>query len=275
MRGRGASTAGALLAAFVAVLVAALVVGVLSPAPASAWPAAPADRDISPGDQMVTAGRSCSAGFVFARGRHRYVSYPASCALARGSEPVASCRARALPRGTRVTFVDRGRVLGVGRLAWTSVRALARAGVHDHRSCAARDFALVRIVGASRARLSTDPPFWGGPSRRGPLPAPGARLFAYGKDAAHQRPYPSSRYVLHRHGGRVVLSGGPGTVPALRGAGLVDAQGRAVAMVAQVRRDGRPVAIGLAGAAAWARDHGARGLRLLPGSQPFAAFVVL
>jgi hypothetical protein len=139
-----------------AVLLAALV---LPAGPAASWPAPPPDRNISPGDQVVTAGRACTAGFVFTDRRHRtYVAYAASCALAKGSRAVNTCRARSLPLGTTVAFRDRGRTIGTGRLAWSSVAEMHRAGVTDRALCGANDLALVRMVGRNRARTIPDPP---------------------------------------------------------------------------------------------------------------------
>lgn len=270
MRSRGI---GAAATAVVTALAGVLVAVVLPVAPASGWPAPPPDRTISPGDQVVTAGRSCSAGFVFRRGHRTYISYPASCALVPGSAPVASCHARALRPGTRVTFVDRGRTIGVGRLAWTSVRAMRRAGTSDHRTCAGIDFALVRVVGRSLSKVDPDLPFWGGPTRMGPLPRERALLFGFTRDTARQRPHPAGSLVLRQTSQRLVLSG-LWPVPAVRGAGLVDGRGRAVAMVTGVGADGRAVAVGLAGAVGWVREHGAKGLRLVPGTEPFRAAVV-
>lgn len=254
-----------------AVLLAALV---LPAGPAASWPAPPPDTNISPGDQVVTAGRTCTAGFVFTDRRHRtYVAYAASCALAKGSPAVNTCGAQSLPLGTKVTFRDRGRTIGTGRLDWSSAAEMQRAGVTDRARCGANDLALVRVVGRDRARTIPDPPYWGGPSRVAGLPVAGAMVFTVDRPTRRARALPRVARLVAVHQRSAVISA-RGTHRAVRGAGLVDGRGRAVGIVSRVA-DGRQVVTGLAAATAWARSHGVPGLRLVPGTEPFEAVVVL
>ena len=64
-------------------------------------------RTIGPGVQMITAGRLCTANFVFRDARRRsYVGYAAHCAIRRGATPADGCATDSRPLGTRVRFVE-------------------------------------------------------------------------------------------------------------------------------------------------------------------------
>src|SRR5690349_2560482 len=109
----------ALRRGFLSVLAATMVAAALTVlVPSGPASAAGAGR-IGPGTQLVTAGRACTANFVFRDAAHRvYLGYAASCAT-RALVPAArACSARSLPLGTRVRLSDGGRTLGYGELRY-------------------------------------------------------------------------------------------------------------------------------------------------------------
>jgi hypothetical protein len=232
-------------------------------APTGPATAATAGR-VGPGVQLVTAGHTCTANFVFRDARHRlFVGYAASCATRRETAPGAC--ARSLPAGTKVRLVDRGRTVGHGVLRYSSLRALQRAGVSDAATCRANDFALVEIRGAARRHVSPAVPYWGGPTALGALPAAGSNVFGLA------RPTPSAR-TLPRAG--QVTTTGPTTasvstlLPSTRGArgsGFLDDSGRAVGVLTGSSASGANTVVSLAAAVAFARGHGVPGLHLVRG----------
>jgi hypothetical protein len=98
-------------------------------------------------------------------------------------------------------------------------------------------------------------------------------VFTVDRPTARARALPRVARLVAQHQRSAVISA-HGTHRAVRGAGLVDGRGRAVGIVSRVA-DGRQLVTGLAAATAWARTHGVPGLRLVPGTEPFRAAVVL
>jgi len=232
--------------------------------PAAAAPGVTAGR-IGPGTQLVTAGRSCTANFVFRDAQHRvFVGYAASCATRTPAGAAGTC-ARSLPQGTVVRLADRGRTLGYGALRYSSFRSLRRAGVTDAASCAADDFALVEIRGAARRRVSPAVPYWGGPTGVADLPAAGATVFGLARPSAAARTIPRAGQVSTVSTSiAAVTTLLPGT-RAERGSGFLDESGRAVGILTSSAASGENSVVGLAGAIAFARHHGVPGLRVVSG----------
>ncbi|HET6166622.1 MAG TPA: hypothetical protein VFE07_07315 [Marmoricola sp.] len=265
-RSRGGFVAVVVLA--LAALATALLV---STGPATA---AGAGR-IGPGTQMVTAGRTCTAGFVFRDAQHRvFVGYAASCATHR-STTSNPCRLRPLAAGTRVRFVNRGVTVGYGELRYSSLRVLRRAGVTDAATCAANDFALVQVRGAARRQVDANVPYWGGPTGVGSLPDAGATVFGLVRESATARALPRAGTVdsVDRGTAEVttLLPGGRGA----RGSGFLDASGRAVGILTRSTTSGANTVTSLAAVVGFARAHGVPGLRVVHGSEPFSGSAVL
>jgi hypothetical protein len=257
------------LAVLVALAAAVTVLGPTGPATAAA-----AGR-IGPGTQLVTAGRTCTAGFAFRDARQRvYLGYAATCATERAATTGNPCAARPLPLGTKVRLADRGRTLGTGELAYSSLRAMRRAGVTDAATCAAGDFALVRVRGALSHRVAAAMPYWGGPTGLAALPAAGSNVFGI------VRPSPGGR-ILPR-AGQVTTVGGTAMVAtpfpsggSARGSGFLDAAGRAVGILTTATASGDNTVVSLADAVAFARAHGMVGLRVLRGQSGFSGSAIL
>jgi hypothetical protein len=258
---------------FVAASVAAAVVIVLGPAgPATA---ATGGR-IGPGTQLVTAGRACTANFVFRDAENRvYLGYAASCAT-RSLVPAGdACSARSLPLGTRVRLAEGSRTLGYGRLRYSSLRALHRAGVTDAATCAANDFALVRISGAARRLVRSSVPYWGGPSDLGALPATGTMVFGLARPSATARSLPRAGTVTTESATSATVSTPLASTRRARGGGFLDDQGRAVGILTSSASNGDNTVVSLSAAVAYASSHGVAGLRLVRGHQAFTGTAVL
>lgn len=254
-----------------AVVTAALAaVSVLGPT----GPVAAADGGrIGPGTQMVTAGRTCTANFVFrdARGR-TFVGYAASCASRPAANP-GRC-ARSLPKGTRVRFAERGRTVGHGVLRYSSFRALRRAGHKDRASCVANDFALVRVRGAARRAIDPSVPYWNGPTSLGALPTDGSTVFGLARQSARARLLPRAGQVTALGETASVTTALPSN-RASRGSGFLDDAGRAIGVLTASRASGWNRVVSLAGAVDYASSHGVAGLRLVRGRGPFGGTAVL
>jgi hypothetical protein len=262
--------------ASVVVAVTAAVVSVLgATGPATAQVAGSAGR-IGPGTQLVTAGRSCTANFVFRDAQHRlYVGYAASCATRTATTGANLCSARSLPLGTRVRFADRGRTVGYGELRYSSVRALRRAGITDAATCAADDFALVEVRGATRSRVSPDFPYWGGPSALAALPAAGTTVFGLARTSAGARAIPRVGTVSSVARSTASVSTLLPSTRAARGSGFLDNAGRAVGILTTSSASGANTVVSLADAVAFARSHGIAGLHLVRGRGSFSGAAVL
>jgi hypothetical protein len=230
---------------------------------------------IGPGTQMVTAGRSCTANFVFRDARHRvYVGYAASCAT-QGTRVADACTARSLPLGTRVRFADRGRTLGYGTLRYSSLRAMHRAGVTDPATCAANDFALVRVRGAARQRVAASVAYWGGPSSIGTLPAVGTTVFGLLRPAARSRTIPRVGEVASVGTDKAIVTTALPSTRAARGSGFQDMSGRAVGILTASSGSGSNTVVSLSDAVAFARAHGVAGLRVVRGHDAFTGSAIL
>ena len=246
-------------------IVAAVLTMVGSTGPASAASASVAGR-VGPGTQLVTGGRSCTASFVFrdARG-HVYLGYAASCATRSAAAPANACSARPLPAGTPVRRVDQGRTAGYGELRYSSLRALRKAGVTDAATCAANDFALVRLRGALSHRVSAAMPYWGGPVDLAALPAAGSTVFGLARQSSGARTIPRAGQVSTTTGNAATVATLLPSTRADRGSGFLDDAGRAVGILTTSSATGENVVASLADVVAYARAHGVAGLTLVHG----------
>jgi hypothetical protein len=262
---------GFLVAAVLSAATAALtVLGPTGPAAAAG-----AGR-IGPGTQMVTAGHSCAANFVFRDARNRvYVGYAASCATTRIVPAAEACTARSLPLGTRVRFADRGRTVGYGTLQYSSLRALRRAGVTDAAACAANDFALVRVRGAARQRVAASVAYWGGPSSVGALPAAGSTVFGLLRPATRARTIPRVGEVASTTPAHAIVATALPSTRSARGSGFQDSNGRAVGILVASSRSGSNTVVSLLDAVTFAQAHGMAGLRVVRGHDAFTGSAIL
>ena len=257
----------------VVVTAIAAAVTVLGPTgPASAVDS----RRIEPGTQMITAGRACTANFVFRDPRHRvFVGYAASCATRTAAIGGNACTARPLPLGARVRFADNGRTVGYGELRYSSLRALRRAGVTDSATCAANDFALVEVRGTARRRVDPTVPYWGGPSGLGALPQVGTTVFGLARPTPGGRTLPRAGSVTSSGAGTVTVTTPLSSTRAARGSGFLDAAGRAVGILTASKASGENTVVSLAAVVAYARAHGVAGLRVAHGHDAFTGSAVI
>jgi hypothetical protein len=266
------------------VLVAALVVLVPQAAHASRW--APADRaTITPGVQMVTEGAQCTANFVFTDRRKRvYVGYAAHCAGTGEATDTDGCRAGTHPLGTRVDFVRGaspladGTVVGRGRLVYSSWVTMQHLQTRDADTCAANDFALVRVGRAHVGKVNPSVPVLGGPVGLAQAPASGSAVHSYGRSSL--RPdttlSPKDGVALGTTNGgwgSEAYTVTPG-IPGDSGSGFLDASGRAYGTLSTLGIAPLPGSNGLGSLVReldYAQAHaGIRGLRLVRGTEPFA-----
>ena len=262
---------GILATAVISVVAAVVtVLGATGPAEAAS------SSRIGPGTQMVTAGRACTANFVFRDVRGRtFVGYAASCATRTTAVGGNACTARSLPLGTRVRFAERGRTVGYGELRYSSLRAMRRAGVSDPATCAANDFALVQVRGAARQRIDSSMPYWGGPTRLGALPTAGTMVFGLVRTSAGARSLPRAGEVTAAGSRTATVSTPVASTRAMRGSGFLDGSGRAVGILTASTTAGDNTVVSLAGAVAFARHHGVAGLRVVRGQDSFTGAAVL
>jgi hypothetical protein len=241
------------------------VLGVLgTTGPAGAVTASTTGR-VGPGTQLVTGGRACTANFVFRDAAHRtYLGYAASCATRRGTT-AGACSAKPLPAGTPVRLADRGRTLGYGVLRYSSLRALRRAGVTDAATCAANDFALVRLRGALARRMRAAMPYWGGPDGVAALPAAGTTVFGLARTSSAARTIPRAGQVSSSGASSAAVTTLLPSTRAERGSGFLDDAGRAVGILTSSSSTGANVVVSLADAVAYAAAHGVPGLTLVQG----------
>jgi len=261
---------------FLAVVVVAAVVALVAVVvPTGPAVAAGAGR-IGPGTQVVAGGRTCTAGFVFRDAQHRvFVGYAASCATrsaATGSNP---CSARSLALGTKVRFADRGHTVGYGKLRYSSLRAMRRAGITDGATCAANDFALVEVSGATRRKLDSTVPYWGGPSGLGALPSSGATVFGLARASGGARTLPRAGTVTATSERTASVTTLLSSSRAARGSGFLDGSGRAVGLLTASTAAGVNTVVSLAAVVDYARHHGVAGLRVVRGHETFSGSAIL
>lgn len=267
--------AALVVAAVMSVAAAGAFVGAAAGPAAAVTTATPA-RSIGPGTELVTAGRTCSANFVFRDGRNRvFVGYAASCAARRAAAGGNACAVRSLPMRTRVRFAEGRHTLGYGELRYSSLRAMRRAGVSDPATCSADDFALVQVRGALRRHVVATMPYWGGPSGLGELPAAGTMVFGLMRPSPGARTLPRAAQVTAAVRGTATVSSPLASGRSARGSGFLDDAGRAVGILVASTAGGDNTVVSLADAVAFAGAHGAPGLRLVPGTSGFSGSAVL
>lgn len=285
---RPTKTFASLSALFLLLLASVLV----SPASAqargdrvTAWAPA-ATAKIHPGVQMFTKGAQCTGNFVFNDGAGRvYVGYASHCAGKGAATDTDGCSTGSQPLGTRVRFAQGatlasgGTTVGHGRLVYSSWLAMRDRPGTDVDTCAANDFALVRVDADDIDKVNPSVPFWGGPVGVSTAGAPeGSTVYSWGQSSLRPTSVlsPKTGASLGRTNGGWgwdVYTASPG-VPGDSGSGFLDEQGRAFGTLSTVAI--APVAgsngLGdLERELRYAQDHsGIQGLRLVPGTEPFS-----
>lgn len=239
---------------------------------------------IRPGVQMVTKGAQCTGNFVFADHRGRvYVGYAAHCAGLGEATDTDGCGTGSHRLGTSVRFVrggsaaGGGETVGWGRLAYSSWRAMRKRGENRTHVCRANDFALVRVNRPHVGKVNPTVPFWGGPTALGWHLPEGQQTYSYQQSGLRPTTLLSPKKGVSlgqtdRGWGIDVYTATPG-VPGDSGSGFLDERGRAVGTLSTVYVAPVAGANGLGRLRPelrYAQRHsGIRGLRLVPGTEPF------
>jgi hypothetical protein len=279
---------GAVLSTLAAGLAAALIGAAPGASAAPTWAPA-ATAAIHPGTMMYTAGAQCTANFVFTDDAGNvYVGYAAHCAGKGGSTDTNGCSVDSVPLGTVVDFTNNGNLLsegtivGHGTLAYSSWITEHQLGTTDANTCAYNDLALVKVDPADVAKVNPSVPFWGGPTGIDTDGTQaGDRVYTYGNSSLR-----FGLSVLSPHTG-VSLGDDPADggwshplytltpgIPGDSGSGFLSADGTAIGVLSTLGLAPLPGSnnIGdLSHELAFAQAHsGIAGLRLVPGTEPFA-----
>ena len=262
----------------------ALALGVVAagPPPAEAARAGftPLDGStIHPGVLLITDGKGCTANFVFTDARgHYYLGQAAHCASRGEPDEFDGCVDPVLPLGTEV------RIAGSevrGTLAYSSWVAMQAVGEADENICKTNDFALVRLPDAAVGELNPSVPYFGGPTGLGPgTSGTGDLVFSYGNTPLRygiQELSPKRGFLVKRtdEDWSYVAYFLTPVIPGDSGSGVLDEDGRALGVASSLivlpYPSGNGV-VNLVKALAYAQAHsGIKGLRLVPGTEPFRA----
>ena len=248
-----------------------------------------ATATIHPGTMMYTEGSQCTANFVYTDSANRvYVGYAAHCAGTGSSTDTDGCSTKSLPLGTKVTFreggnpADEGTKVGSGRLVYSSWLTMQRLHTRGANTCAYNDLALVRVAARDVSQVNPSVPFWGGPTGIDTDgTAAGDQVFTYGNSSLRGGAEPLAPHTGVSLGDQAADGGWshplytvtPG-IPGDSGSGFLSADGKAIGVLSTLGLAPLPASnnIGdLARELAWARQHsGLKGLRLVPGTEPFS-----
>ncbi len=257
--------------AAIAVLVALLVA---APALLGTGPGAQAATgSIHPGVLLTSPAGRCTGNFIYSDGAQWFIGFAAHCAGTGEATDTDGCATRSYPLGTPVQIDGASRP---GTLAYSSWAAMAAVGETTPVICALNDFALVRIHPADVGRIDPAIPHWGGPTglRRAPLGA-GETVYSYGNS-----PLRGGLALLAPKIGLAVDSDPSGWahsaytvspgIPGDSGSGVVDAQGRAVGVLATIEvlplvASNNFTDLSLALRYMYDRDPGLAGVRVVPG----------
>lgn len=232
---------------------------------------------VHPGVLLVIDGKGCTANFVFTDAAgHFYLGQAAHCASRGDIEEFNGCTDEVLPLGTEVA-IRGSRVTGA--LAYNSWATMQAVGETDQNACRANDFALVRLPDSAAGQLNPSVPYFGGPTGlRADTAGLGDLAYAYGNAPTRQgiaELSPKRGAVLTRtdEDWTYLTYFMTPVIPGDSGSGVLDEQGRALGVASSLIVLPYPAANGvvsLARALAYAQKHsGIRGLRLVPGTEPF------
>jgi hypothetical protein len=263
-----------------AVLAAALVLGIVAIAPSMASAYAPAAQaTIHPGVQTNSDSGQCTANFIFTRGSDTYIGQAAHCTSTGEATDTDGCSSQSLPLGTPVEIDGASKP---GTLAYNSWLTMQANGEADADTCAYNDIALVKIDPADVAAVNPSVPGFGGPTGVGGASATGADVFSYGNSSLRggvTQLSPKQGKVVSTDGSgwsRTVYTVTPG-IPGDSGSGFLDGTGKAIGVLSTVALAPLPASNGvgdLSRELAYANAHGFSGTALVNGTEPFTPDVV-
>jgi hypothetical protein len=123
----------------------------------------------------------------------------------------------------------------------------------------------VEVRGVARRRVDATVPYWGGPSGLGSLPVAGGTVFGLTRPSAGVRTLPRVGTVTTTGSLTASVTTLLPSTRSARGSGFLDSAGRAVGILSASRSTGENTVVSLAGAVAFARQHGVGGLRVVRG----------
>lgn len=263
-----------------------MVVGGLVPAGASAaqpeWAPA-ASAKIHPGVVVQNGKLRCTSNFLFTDDSGAlYLGQAALCARANAGAvrthdglSRVGCASPSLPLGSPVELIGTG---VTGTLAYSSWLTMQMVREKIPSTCTHNNFALIRLPGSARDLVNPSVPLIGGPV--GPArqrTRPGGTVVGYGAGPARAGGSPLSLMpgvlVGYTFEGwaNLIYSVAPG-LPGDSGSGFLDNSGRAMGSLANLALDppGSNTVTDLGMVLAYARERGGlKGLRVVPGTEPF------
>lgn len=233
---------------------------------------------IFPGVQTSTAG-DCTSNFVFTNGTDVFLGQAAHCAGTGGNPTMTDgCTSGSMPLGTPVTVQG---ATHPGTLVYSSWLAMQEVGETDAATCAANDFALVKLDPADAAATNPSIPVFGGPTgvdRDGSVP--GEAVYSYGNSPLRgglmQLSPKSGVDVGTQNDGwtHLILTLTPG-LPGDSGSAVLSSQGEALGVLVTLGLVPAPATNGatdLGRALDYANEHGDLGeLSLVSGTESFQA----
>jgi hypothetical protein len=223
---RRAVFAGVAAVATAAALAFAVAAGATGTEPRWA-PAAKAT--VHPGVTVTMAQVQCRVGFVLTDGTNAFVAVPSSCSGVSGGQPTDGCTEGQVPVGTTAK-IEGARY--AGHLVYSSFTQMAAHGVRNPDKCAMNGLSLIKLDRRDIARTSPSVPVVGGPTGIDSTPpSPGAALTLY-------LSAPAQAVAIQNGNSGWSHTVMPETaVTSLDiGAPVLDGQGRAIGMVAQVQQ---------------------------------------
>ncbi|HEU0088460.1 MAG TPA: trypsin-like peptidase domain-containing protein [Pseudonocardiaceae bacterium] len=232
---------------------------------------------VHPGVLTTTAG-DCTSNFVFTNGIDVFLGQAAHCASTEGPAVTSGCFAGSMPLGTPVTVQGASHP---GTLVYSSWLTMQAIGETDSDTCAANDFALVKLDPADVAATNPSVPVFGGPTRVDTDgSAPGESVFTYGnsplRGGIEQLSPKSGSTLATTNGGWTynIFTITPG-LPGDSGSGVLSANGEALGVLVTLAfapTTGSNGVTDLSRALAYANQHGNLGeLSLVPATESFNA----
>ncbi|MGQ0625559.1 MAG: serine protease [Sporichthyaceae bacterium] len=238
-----------------------------------------ATSTIRPGVVTITEGAgSCTGNFVFTDAKNNvYLGQAAHCAGTGEATDTNGCESASLPLGTPVMLGASG---VSGKLAYSSWIAMQRNGEKDADACAHNDFALIKVPNSALAQVNPSIPVFGGPTGINTTGTQvGDSVTSYGNSPLRQGIAllsPKSGTSIGDVGNgwaHQVYTLTPG-IPGDSGSAFLDSEGRALGTLSTLVFAPQPLSnqvSDLSRQLAYARAHGIEGLRLVEGTEPFAA----
>jgi hypothetical protein len=254
--------------------IAALALGGLCPAAASAW--APAgSATVHPGVMTFTNGAQCTSNFVFHGGSNVYLGQAAHCSGTGTATDTNGCTSSSLPIGTPVDVTGASKP---GTLVYNSWITMQAKGETNANACAYNDLALVKINPADVAKVNPSVPGFGGPTGVGSVGGLGSTVYSYGNSELRggvTRLSPKQGVIVQNegngwsHNAYTVTPGVPGD----SGSGFENASGKAIGVLSTVELAPEPASNNFGDIGreiAYMHANSAfSGVSLAPGTKPF------